>query len=263
MLATAGFASYAKNMQGKSESLMRWQRSIWLTALGSFWLQATPVHLVTEVFPPYQQQTGSELHGWSVDIVQQILQAAKLTYQIDVLPWARAYKTAGSEPNTLIFSLLRTEEREGQFAWIAPLCPMRISFYTGANRTDVNADNINSALKYVVGVENGQANYRFLREQGFRESRNLVVVGHNHQLQQMLELGRIDLMLVSDIYVRQLPDQGAKLRRVFTAHALERYLFLAAHPETDPALLEKLRQAWLQIKNQQRPACQQVSSPPF
>jgi polar amino acid transport system substrate-binding protein len=252
-----------KNTQGKSECFMRWRHSIWLTVLCSFWLQAAPVHLVTEVFPPYQQQSGDELHGWSVDIVRQILQAAKLPYQIDVMPWARAYKTAGSEPDTLIFSLLRTEDRESQFAWVAPLCPMRISFYTGANRTDVKADNINAALKYVVGVENGQANYRYLREQGFRESRNLVVVGHNHQLQQMLELGRIDLMLVSDVYVAQLANQGKQLRRVFTAHALEKYLFLAAHPATKPALLQQLRQAWQQVKSQQTPACQQVSSPPF
>ena len=79
----------------------------------------------------------------------------------------------------------------------------------------------------------------------------------------MLELGRIDLMLVSDIYVQQLPDRGAGLRRVFTAHALEKYLYLAAHPATSPALLEKLQKAWQQVKDQQIPACQLVSSPPF
>lgn len=230
----------------------------------STWLQAAPVQLVTEVFPPYQQQVGSEaLQGWSVDIVRQIMLAAQQPYRIDVMPWARAYKTARSQPDTLIFSLLRTEEREGQFAWIAPLCPMRISFYTGKNRPEVQAADIQSAVKYVVGVENGQANYRFLREQGFRESRNLVVVGHNHQLQQMLELGRIDLMLVSDLYVAQLPDQGASLRRVFTAHALEKYLFLAAHPATDPKLLQRLRQAWQQVRHKALPACQHISMPPF
>ena len=126
-----------KNMQGKSECFMGWQHSIWLTVLCSFWLQAAPVHLVTEVFPPYQQQSGDELHGWSVDIVRQIMQAAELPYQIDVMPWARAYKTAHSIPDTLIFSLLRTEERENEFAWVAPLCPMRISFYTSSHRPDV------------------------------------------------------------------------------------------------------------------------------
>ncbi len=242
---------------------MTWQRSIWLMALCSLWLQAAPVQLVTEEFPPYQQKSGDQLHGWSVDIVRQIMQAAQLPYQIDVMPWARAFKTAGSQPGTLIFSLLRTEEREGKFAWIAPLCPMRISFYTSASRPDVQAPDIQAALKYVVGVENGQANYRFLREQGFRESRNLVVVGHNHQLQQMLELGRIDLMLVSDVYVAQLADRGARLRRVFTAHALEKYLFLAAHPATDPQLLQQLRSAWQQVKKTQLPACQQIGVPPF
>jgi primosomal protein N'' len=70
-------------------------------------------------------------------------------------------------------------------------------------------------------------------------------------------------MLVSDIYVQQLPEQGAQLRRVFTAHALEKYLYLAAHPATNPQLLEKLRQAWQQVKTKHPPPCQQVSSPPF
>lgn len=241
---------------------MRWQIFLlgWLLQQNT---AAAPVQLVTEVFPPYQQMQESTVAGWSVDIVRQIMTTAQLPYQIEVMPWARAFKTAHTTPDTLIFSLLRTEEREGQFAWIAPLCPMRISFYTSSQRPEVQADDLNSALKYVVGVENGQANYRFLREQGFRESRNLVVVGHNHQLQQMLELGRIDLMLVSDIYVQQLPDRGARLRRVFTAHALEKYLYLAAHPATHPALLEKLRKAWMQVKQQQVPTCQQVSTPPF
>ncbi len=240
---------------------MRWLQCFWLLWLCQ--IQVAPVHLVTEDFPPYQHRQADKISGWSVDIVEQILKTAKLEYTIDVMPWARAYKTAISQPNTLIFSLLRTEDRESKFAWIAPLCPMRISFYTGVNRTEVQPTDLHSALKYVVGVENGQANYRFLRDQGFRESRNLVVVSHINQLPQMLELHRIDLMLASDIYVAQLPDKGANLRRVFTVHALEKYLFLAAHPATDPALLLTLRQAWQQVKSQQPPACQQVSSPPF
>jgi polar amino acid transport system substrate-binding protein len=240
---------------------MRWLQCFWLLWLCQ--IQVAPVHLVTEDFPPYQHRQADKISGWSVDIVEQILKTAKLEYTIDVMPWARAYKTAISQPNTLIFSLLRTEDRESKFAWIAPLCPMRISFYTGVNRTEVQPTDLHSALKYVVGVENGQANYRFLRDQGFRESRNLVVVSHINQLPQMLELHRIDLMLASDIYVAQLPDKGANLRRVFTVHALEKYLFLAANPATDPALLLTLRQAWQQVKSQQTPACQQVSSPPF
>lgn len=226
-------------------------------------VQAAPVQVVTEEFPPYQQTRDGTLNGWSVAIVRQIMQTAAVPYNIEVMPWARAYKTAHTTPDTLIFSLLRTAEREDKFAWIAPLCPMRVSFYASKHRTDVQADSPNSALKYIVGVENGQANYHYLRNEGFRESRNLVVVGHNHQMQQMLELGRIDLMLVSDVYVQQLPDKGAQLRRVFTAHALEKYLFLAAHPATNPVLLNKLQQAWQQVKKQQLPECQQLMSPPF
>lgn len=218
--------------------------------------------IVTEEFPPYQIRKPG-LHGWSVSLVRQLMEQAGIQYRIEVLPWARAYKDAQQSANVLIFSLLRTQEREAEFSWIVPLCPMRISFYTAAHRHDVQINNLSDANRYMVGVENGQANYRFLREQGFSEQKNLLVVGHNHQLQQMLQLGRVDLMLVSDVFVANLPDQGAKLRRVFTAHALERYLYLAARHDADPALIQRIQTAWKTIKARALPACQQVSAPPF
>ncbi len=223
---------------------------------------ATIQRIVTEEFPPYQiRQHG--LHGWSVSLVRQLMDQAGIQYRIEVLPWARAYKEAQQSANVLIFSLLRTQERETEFSWIVPLCPMRISFYTAAHRHDVQVNNLADANRYMVGVENGQANYRFLREHGFSEQKNLLVVGHNHQLQQMLQLGRVDLMLVSDVFVANLPDKGAKLRRVFTAHALERYLYLAARHDADPALIQRIQAAWKTIKAKALPACQQVSAPPF
>lgn len=262
-------------------------------SLSVFPLLAAPLRIVTEEFPPYQirqhntaaatqpQNTPAhnspvyhkpkhgasaynlQLHGWSVSIVQQLMAEAALDYRFDVLPWARAFKEAQQSPDVLIFSLLRTAEREADFVWIVPLCPMRVSFYTAAHRADVQIQTLAQASRYMVGVENGQANYQFLRQNGFSEQHNLQVVGHNHQLQQMLQLGRIDLMLVSDVFVANLPDKGARLRRVFTAHALERYLYLAARHDANPALVSQLQQAWQRLKNRELPACQQVTTPPF
>lgn len=229
-------------------------------------LWAAPLRVVTEEFPPYQvrQPTDNkQLTGWSASIVQQLLTEASLDYRIEVLPWARAFQEARQSAAVLIFSLLRTREREQDFVWIVPLCRMRISFYTAAHRQDVQISTLQDASRYMVGVENGQANYQFLRQHGFDEQRNLQVVGHNHQLQQMLQLGRVDLILVSDWYVASLPDQGKLLRRVFTAHALERYLYLAARHDADPQLVQRLQQAWQRLKSRAVPACQQVSTPPF
>ena len=82
--------------------------------------------------------------------------------------------------------------------------------------------------------------------------KNLVVVGQNHQLKNMLALKRVDLILASDMYVAQLTPVAGEvpLRRVFTVDALQKTLFLAAHKESSATLLQPLRQAYLNLKHQ-------------
>lgn len=231
----------------------------WLLIL-SFQAMAVPVQLVTEIFPPYQQRnTQGELSGWSADIVHQLFSEAGLPVDDQVLPWPRALKMATEQPNVFIYSLLQTEERQPRFQWVVPLCPMRISFYTAASRPEVAPRNLQEASQYIVGIEQGQANYKYLTKNGFRESKNLVVVGQNHQLRQMLARKRVDLILVSEFFVEQQnrlhPEQIA-LRKVFSATELERMLFLATHVKTHPATVERLQQAYQRLYRRQPPQCQ-------
>ena len=227
----------------------------WLFVAAFWWHNtlAAPLQLVTEIFPPYQQldQQG-QLTGWSATLVQKLFVAADLPYQPQVLPWPRALKMAQTLPNTVIFSLLQTDARLAEFHWLVPLCPMRVSFYTTQNRHDVNPTDLMQARKFIVGVEQGQANYKYLRDNGFRESKNLVVVGQNHQLKNMLALKRVDLILASEMYVAQLTLAAGEvpLRKVFTVDALQRTLFLAAHKESSVDLIQRLLQAHQQLQQQ-------------
>ncbi|MCT6698089.1 ABC transporter substrate-binding protein [Rheinheimera sp. 4Y26] len=221
-------------------------------------VQAASLQLVTEIFPPYQQlDQNGRLTGWSAALVEQLFAQAGLPYQPQVLPWPRALKMAQTQPNTVIFSLLQTDARLAEFRWLVPLCPMRVSFYTSANRSDVNPVNLVQARRFIVGVEQGHANYKFLRDNGFRESKNLVVVGQNHQLNNMLALKRVDLILASENYVAQLKvaPGAVPLRKVFTVEALQRTLFLAAHKKTAVELTQVLLQAYQQLKQQGRFQC--------
>lgn len=216
-------------------------------------VQAASLQLVTEIFPPYQYlDANGQLRGWSADLVQQLFVTARMPYQPQVLPWPRALKMAQTRPNTLIFSLLQTDARLADFSWLVPLCPMRVSFYTSANRPDVNPANLTEARKFIVGVEQDHANYKYLRDNGFRESKNLVVVGQNHQLNNMLALKRVDLILASDMYVAQLVPAAdtVPLRKVLTVAALEKTLFLAAHKDSTPEIGQLLQRAHQQLKLQ-------------
>lgn len=218
---------------------------LWLASTAS----AAPLTVITEQFKPYQYlDANGQVHGFTTDIVQAVLEKAGITYHIETMPWARAYKTALDTPNVLIYSVLQTNERLAELAWLVRLCPMQVSLYRASRRDDVMPISIEDATRFVVGVEQGQANYQFLRDNGFRDGTNLQVVGHNHQLTQMLHKGRIDLMLVSDVYVHQLPkEQQQRLHRLMPIKALEKDLYLAANRQSDPTLLAQIKQAAAQL----------------
>lgn len=216
------------------------------------------LHIVTEHFPPFQIKHPKALEGWAVQRMQALLTEANLVSTIEVLPWPRAYKIATTRPNTLIFSLLKTEERQAQFHWIAPLCPMHIGFYTSEARADINATTLNALKPYVVGVERGQANQHYLQKHGFIIDKNLVLVQHKDVLHQMLALGRVDVVLLSQHYVQQWqqqhPTQPA-LKPLFIAEDLAQMLYIAAHIDSDPALIAQLTHAWQQLATQPQPPC--------
>jgi ABC-type amino acid transport substrate-binding protein len=224
-------------------------------------LPATPLpklHIVTEHFPPFQIKHADSLDGWAVQRVQALLAQADLSSEIEVLPWPRAYKIATTRPNSLIFSLLKTEERQAQFHWIAPLCPMHIGFYTSEARADINASTIDALKPYVIGVERGQANQHYLQKHGFIVDKNLVLVQHKDVLHQMLALGRVDVVLLSQHYVQQWQQQHPTrpaLKPLFMAEDLAQMLYIAAHIDSDPALIAQLTHTWQQLAIQPQPPC--------
>ncbi len=59
---------------------------------------AETIHFVTEEYPPYNFSTDKGVSGASVDQVALIMKAINLPYEIEVLPLARAFAFAESEP---------------------------------------------------------------------------------------------------------------------------------------------------------------------
>jgi polar amino acid transport system substrate-binding protein len=89
--------------------------------------QALKIKVVTEDTFPIQYLEKGQVLGPATDLVKSVLAEAGLPYSIEVLPWARAYNIALNEPNTMIYSLARTEQREGLFQWIGSV--MRLNYY--------------------------------------------------------------------------------------------------------------------------------------
>lgn len=75
--------------------------------------------------PPFSYEDKGRPTGFMVDLVSEAVRRSGATLKIEYYPWARAVAMAQAGPETLIFPLARTPERERVFSWILPLYSQR------------------------------------------------------------------------------------------------------------------------------------------
>ena len=61
------------------------------------------VRVVTESAFPLQYQEEGTIVGPATELLEALLKEAKVSYQIEMQPWARAYQSALTNKNTLIY----------------------------------------------------------------------------------------------------------------------------------------------------------------
>lgn len=218
------------------------------------------LQVVTEIFPPYQRYNElGKLDGWSTKIVLDILNHSKLPYEISVYPWPRTYHLATNQPGTIVYSLLRNQQREKQFHWIAPLCEVEIFLFRFKSKDDVIVDQFRDARAYVIGVGRDQPDRDYLLNQGFILGNNLVEVTSSEQLRMMMKRNRIDLIMASKQFIDTLnqsdPDRFEELVPVYSFKEFARQLFLAAHMDTPIETVNQLKNSYQEIKNRVNGYC--------
>ena len=110
------------------------------------------LRIVSEKLPPLQyiEKDGS-ITGAMVDIVKLLLQRANLEADIEILPWARSYQIALERKNTLIFSMLRGENRESEFIWLGKIFAIDSYLVALKGKQNFTVNSIEEAKKYSVG----------------------------------------------------------------------------------------------------------------
>lgn len=216
--------------------------------------------VLTEIFPPYQQyDESSQLTGLSVNLVKKLFNEAKVDYTFLVYPWPRANLITQTKPDTFIFSILKMESRLEEFEWVVPLCRIEVSLYKAKHRMDISINKLSDAKAYRIGVERDQANEVYLETKGFKQGEQLIQVSNNKQLRKMIMVNRVDLILVSNVYIDALKEQreetAINLIQEFTIKDFDKTLFLAANNDTNPALIQKLKHAHSSLLNSSGFSC--------
>lgn len=206
------------------------------------------LRIVTTEYSPYSYQEQGEAYGYSVEVMLALLEKVPYKPEIEFLPWARTYKTGLERPNTLIFSLARTPQREDNFEWIGKLFPMKTYLYIAANRNDIKITNLDEARKYVIsGVIEG-APSKWLAEQGFEMFNS---TGVYESRIRMLMNGRIDVLLSDPMSLEtEMGNAGidiSSIKPILYLPEPSYDLYLAISEGSDSVYVEAFKQAYQQL----------------
>ena len=210
----------------------------------------------TENLPPLNYEEHGRAQGFSVELLRLMAAEAGQGLEIEVLPWTRAVLAASQTPQSLLFSLTRTPERETQYQWLGPIGPRRIVIYRLDSRADIRPAAALSQLKGLkLGAVRDSATARQLLADGLRPDEDLEWARDDETNLRKLLARRMDLIVMLDWaaawHLRRQRLPYATLTPVL-AYDTDKSYWYGLPPDTDPALLQRLRAALDQLKRDGR-----------
>ena len=212
-----------------------------LTTLSAFGADLTAY---TEEWPPYNYSEGGEIKGIATDVLRAACAIAKLDCEIHMVPWARAYKTAGRTPNTVVYTTARKPSREQEFIWIGPILPRTTWVYV---RQELEKDihDFSELAQHPIGVVRDEAAATDLIAAGVPQSA-LVPQSSNADVLRLLESHRVDAMVDTEFAMQWNLRQTALAYTALVKRMKlsdEGAYYFALNLESDPALATKLQDA--------------------
>jgi polar amino acid transport system substrate-binding protein len=164
---------------------------------------SSELRIVTEEMPPYNYLAADgTLTGATTEIVQALLKSLGAETPIETMPWARAYKIALNQPNVLIFSILRTHQREALFHWLGAISPVEMQIFSLPDAGIAPLSDLMELNGQTIGMVRGSSQYEFIRGHHNVDDSDLVIAGSYDQLYKMHQLGRVVLFMAPGLLVK-------------------------------------------------------------
>jgi polar amino acid transport system substrate-binding protein len=166
--------------------------------------------------------------------------------QIQVYPWARAYKMALEEENVILFGMTYTKVRQDKFKWVGPLATKR-DILVAKKGSGIKIKDLEDAKKVErIGTLRDDTRERLLKSYGFT---NLEPVSDEQLNAKKLALGRIDLWAYKIPGLRTVCDLAGvdytKFEEVY--HLREIDLMIAFSKKTSDSIVKKWSDAFNEL----------------
>jgi len=195
--------------------------------------------ITTESAPPSSMLVNGQVTGFTAEKIRLVMDRAGISYEIEMLPWKRAYFLAQTQADTCVYSTTRIPEREAMFKWIGPTHENDWTLFGRADR-DYHLATLEDARNYRIGGALGDVRSESLVAQGYIVD----TVSDRLSNPRKLLVKRIDLWVTSLRVGGALVAEngwGKELVPVLTFRRTEQYL--ACNNGVPDALVAKMNAA--------------------
>jgi len=207
------------------------------------------ITVVTEYYPPYSfLNDQGELKGCSVALVKELFKISQDDLNVQVMPWARAYKTAVSNKNTLIFSIVRNKIREKKFYWIGKIDQEKNIFWGLKSRYKEEKITDEEFYSSLIVTATDTSNYQILAAKG---KNKLYQVTEITQGINMLLMQRVDLVVETKVGMKKRFDKEgfdfSLVKPVYELAELNYDLYIAMNINSDSEIEKRMSDAYQQL----------------
>ncbi|NLE33177.1 MAG: transporter substrate-binding domain-containing protein [Bacteroidales bacterium] len=194
------------------EAMIMNQRSIaimreYMSIMPSDYMPGT-IQIYTEASPPFSYMTGQDttrkIEGSSVDIVNEIQARTGHVNKLNMGLWLDAYAIVQYLPNSALFNMTRSSEREAMFQWVGPISTSKSYFYTLAS-SGLTIQTLEQAKALQsIATPKGWFTHDFLIANHFQ---NIVATSlTSAEAFQQLMQGEVQALLMTDLDVKWLAE---------------------------------------------------------
>lgn len=200
----------------------------------------------TEELPPLNYLQEQQVTGFASELLTAMASKAGLALRLQLLPWSRAYVTVQSTPDTILYSTVRTAERENQFRWVGPIGKRHIYLYRLSKREDIRLTDIRQLAQWRVGAIFASASQKQLEQLGLRPGIEQDNAPDDASNLAKLRMGRVDMVAMLDWAMhwqtRQTGMPDNQVRPVALLDGQAQYWF-ALNRQTPDATIRQLQNA--------------------
>lgn len=201
-------------------------------------------------YPPFQVIDEKKGHsGFSVELFKEIVKLTQIEVEYIPVPWVRALKIVAEQPNSLLFTMAKTPEREKLYTWVDTIYLVDEGVFALNDREDITINTLDDVHKYSIALPRGDVSITTLNI--FPDhTDDAYIVEHQEQCIKMLNLRRVDLNYNNNIgffvAAKMLGFNPSQFKQVFVTRQTE--MGIAANKNTHPESLRKIRQAIITLK---------------